>query len=241
MVLYGRISFIHKLMARYKVFKDCIDKENWYNNISFTEYATKIVNILTKTYPNARTELDYLNSYTFVIAVLLSAQATDKSVNKATCKLFKMANNPQAMLNLGLNGIREYIKSIGLHNTKAKHIMELSQILCDKYNAQVPLDRDTLEALPGIGRKSANVIMNQLCNAPYIAVDTHVMRLSHRLRLVNDKAKNPLAVEKELYRNIPAMFHCRISNLLVLHGRYICTAKKPKCRTCPLCNYCPLT
>ncbi len=228
-------------MSRYKVFKDCIEKENWYNETAFSEYVSTIINILIKTYPNATTELNYQNTYTFVIAVLLSAQATDKSVNKATSELFKIANNPQAMLNIGIDRIRKHIKSIGLHNTKAKHVIELSQVLVDKYKSQVPLERDILETLPGIGRKGANVIMNQLCNAPYIAVDTHVMRLSHRLKLVDDKAKTPLAIETELYRNIPAVFHSKISNLLVLHGRYVCKAGKPKCRTCPIHDYCPLT
>ena len=228
-------------MSKYKIFRDCIDKENWLSNVTFSEYVTTIINILVQTYPKATTELNYNNPYTFAIAVLLSAQATDKSVNKATEQLFKIVDNPQAMLKLGIDALCQYIKSIGLHNTKARHIIELSNILVDKYNSEIPLERDILESLPGIGRKSANVIMNQLCNAPYIAVDTHVMRLSHRLQLVNDKAKTPLAIEIELYNNIPTKFHSKISNLLVLHGRYVCKAGKPKCRTCTLRDYCLLT
>lgn len=228
-------------MTKYKVFKDCIDKENWLCQVTNEEYITMLINILVQTYPEATTELHYGSPYTFVIAVLLSAQTTDKAVNKATEKLFKIANSPQAMLALGINNITQYIKSIGLHNSKAKHIIELSEILVNKYNSEIPLNRDILESLPGIGRKSANVIMNQLCDAPYIAVDTHVMRLSHRLKLVSDKAKTPLAIETELYNNIPVKFHNKISNLLVLHGRYTCKAKNPKCRTCSLYDYCPLT
>lgn len=228
-------------MAIYTIFERCIDKENWLMEMSIHQYASKVIKVLKRTYPNATTELEYTNSYTFLVAVLLSAQATDKSVNKATAKLFKIVDNPEAMLQLGIDGIRSYIKSIGLYNTKAKHIIELSKILVNQYNSQVPRNRDILETLPGIGRKSANVITNKLYKDPYIAVDTHVIRLTHRLRLVSDKAKTPLEIENELYKNIPSNFHSEISDLLVLHGRYVCKAHNPKCRTCPLHDYCPMT
>ncbi len=228
-------------MSSNKVFKSCIDKENWLLTISLSDYIKTILELLDSIYPNATTELRFTNPYTFLIAVLLSAQATDKSVNKATVELFKIADNPKAMLNLGVGKLLQYIKNIGLHNTKAKHIIELSRILIDKYQSQVPLERDVLETLPGIGRKSANVIVNKLCNAPYIAVDTHVMRLSHRLGFVSNKAKTPIEVENELYKNTPSNFHLKVSDLLVLHGRYVCKSAKPKCRTCPLHDYCRMT
>lgn len=228
-------------MALYKIFESCIDKENWLLKTPLSDYIKIILDVLDKTYTNATTELQYTNPYTFLVAVLLSAQATDKSVNKATVNLFKIADNPQTMVQLGIDGLLPYIKSIGLHNTKAKHIIELSQILVDQYNSQVPLERDVLETLPGIGRKSANVITNKLCNAPYIAVDTHVMRLSHRLGFVSDKTKTPIEIESELYKNVQSKFHSKVSDLLVLHGRYVCKAVKPKCRTCPLHDYCRMT
>lgn len=228
-------------MAINKNFSSCLDKENWLVYTPFQEYVTTVLTELSKAYPNVKTELYYKNPYTFLIAVLLSAQATDKSVNKVTEKLFDIADNPQAMLELGLDKLKTYIKTIGLYNAKSGYIINISQDLVNEYNSKVPLNRDILETFPGIGRKSANVIMNTLCNAPYIAVDTHVMRLAHRLNLVSQKVKTPLAIENELYKNVPKNFHIKVSNLLVMHGRYVCKAIKPKCRVCPIRKICPIT
>ncbi|MDR2667098.1 MAG: endonuclease III [Holosporales bacterium] len=185
-----------------------------------------------------KSELISHNEYTFVIAVLLSAQSTDKSVNKATYGLFKIADTPQKMLKLGLEKLIGCIKTIGLYNNKAKNIINLSKILIEQFDSKVPQTFDELNKLPGIGRKSASVIMNHLFDGSYIAVDTHVLRLSNRLNI--SESRNPKDVEKELLNVIPQEFHKNASNWMVLHGRYICTAKKPKCDTCflnDLCQY----
>lgn len=190
--------------------------------------------------PNPVSDLVYPNEYCFCVSVILSAQATDKGVNKATESLYKKVKTPVQMVNLGIDGLKEYIKSIGLYNNKAKSIMSFSKDLVEKYDSKIPADRDELEKLAGIGRKSANVIMNELHDAPHIGVDTHVLRLVKRLDLVDPSAyKNALKTEKELLRVIPAKYHNRISNWLVLHGRYVCKAKKPDCESCILLDLCP--
>ncbi|MDR1365310.1 MAG: endonuclease III [Holosporales bacterium] len=187
--------------------------------------------------PHPRSELSARNEFTFVVSVLLSAQATDRSVNNATEGLFKIADEPRQMLALGIDGLKQHIKSIGLYNNKAKNIIELSKLLLSKYDSKVPRTRQELEQLPGIGRKSANVILNHLFGEAYIAVDTHVMRVSKRLGLSH--AKSPLAIEADLTRVIPDRFHVNASNWLVLHGRYVCKAASPDCPKCPILDLCP--
>lgn len=195
-----------------------------------------IIELLSKQWPNAKCELVSINNYTFVIAVLLSAQSTDKAVNKATVDLFKVLKTPEDALKLGVSGIIKYIKSIGLYNIKARNIVTLSKILIDKYNGEVPLDRKHLELLPGIGRKSANVILNQLANLPYIAVDTHVKRVSLRLNLTkNTDIEN---VESDLYSVLSRKNYLKASNLLIMHGRYTCKARNPQCHTCVISHLC---
>ncbi|NCB49010.1 MAG: endonuclease III [Clostridia bacterium] len=188
--------------------------------------------------PNPKTELIYYNAYTFCLAVLLSAQTTDKAVNKATEELFKISNTPSKMINLGIDALKNHIKTLGLFNNKAKNIILLSEKLIKEYDSEIPNSRDLLETLPGIGRKSANVIMSELFDAEYIAVDTHVLRVSNRIGLT--KSTTPLDVEKDLSEIVPKEFHKNTSNWLVLHGRYICTARNPKCHECflnDLCKY----
>lgn len=198
--------------------------------------ALEIMVRLSSLFPSVSSELNSINPYTFLVAVLLSAQTKDKSVNVITDKLFKVANSPERMLVLGLDKLKDYMKNIGLYNNKAKNIIALSKILVEKYNSEVPLNRELLETLPGIGRKSANVILNKLCNAPYIAVDTHVSRVSKRLGLTSNT--NVLKIENDLYKVIPSEYHINASNLLVMHGRYTCTAKCPKCNKCVLKDIC---
>jgi endonuclease-3 len=184
-----------------------------------------------------RTELDYDSPYTLVVAVALSAQATDVSVNKATAKLFPVAHTPQDMLALGEEGLKPYISSIGLFNTKAKNVIRAAQILVDEYGGEVPLEREKLQALPGVGRKTASVVLNELRVEPAIAVDTHVFRVSHRLAL--STGKTPDAVEAELMRIVPEPYLTRAHHWLILHGRYTCLARKPKCDDCAVADLCP--
>lgn len=198
--------------------------------------AGKIFERLSAKTKTPFTELAYINEFTFCVAVILSAQSTDKAVNKATSELFQVINTPNDMLALGEEKLKQYIKSIGLYNNKAKNILLLSKILVQNFNSTIPRDRDTLEKLPGIGRKSANVIVNNLFGKPYIAVDTHVLRVSNRLGL-SDKT-TPLGVENDLMTIVPVKYHKDASNLLVLHGRYICIAKKPKCAECIINDLC---
>lgn len=181
-------------------------------------------------------ELDYINNYTLLVAVLLSAQATDKGVNKATKKLFEVANTPDDMLKLGEEGVKEYIKSINYFNNKAKNIIKLSEILVEKFNSKVPSTREELESLPGIGRKTANVVLNIAFNTPEIAVDTHVFRVSNRIGLV--KADNVLDTEMQLRKIIPDNYVTFVNHWLVMLGRYICKAKKPDCDNCPIKDLC---
>jgi endonuclease-3 len=184
-----------------------------------------------------RTELDYASPFTLVVAVALSAQATDVSVNKATAKLFQVADTPQKMLALGEEGLKGYISSIGLYNTKAKNVIALSRILIEQYGGEVPLDREKLQALPGVGRKTASVVLNELRVQPAIAVDTHVFRVSHRLGLAT--GKTPEQVEAQLMAIVPERYLTRAHHWLILHGRYVCTARRPKCLECPVADLCP--
>lgn len=183
-----------------------------------------------------KTELNYVNNFTLAIAVILSAQATDISVNRVTKILFKNYTTPMQYLLLGQNGLINYIKSIGLYNAKAKNIIELSKILVDKYNADIPDNFEELISLPGIGRKTANVILNCAFGKAVIAVDTHVMRVSNRTGLSN--AKSPEKIEADLTSLVPKIWLANAHNWLVLHGRYICKARKPECHNCPIINWC---
>ena len=185
-----------------------------------------------------RSELDYRTEFELLIAVILSAQATDVSVNKATAKLFPVANTPQRILDLGEEGLKPYISTIGLHNSKAKNIVAACRILVDEHDSRVPRERSALEALPGVGRKTANVILNVAFGEPTIAVDTHIFRVSNRTRLA--PGKTVLEVEKKLLRWVPDEFRLDAHHLLILHGRYTCVARKPRCGSCvieDLCEY----
>ncbi|MEO8114754.1 MAG: endonuclease III [Phenylobacterium sp.] len=184
-----------------------------------------------------RTELDYASPYTLLVAVALSAQATDVSVNKATDKLFAVADTPQKMLALGEAGLKPYIASIGLFNTKARNVVRAAQILVDQYGGQVPLNREALQALPGVGRKTASVVLNELRVEPAIAVDTHVFRVSHRLGL--STGKTPDQVEAQLMAVTPQPYLTRAHHWLILHGRYVCVARRPKCEDCVVGDLCP--
>ena len=186
--------------------------------------------------PEPKTELNYKTPYELLVAVILSAQATDISVNKATKELFKAANTPEKILKLKEDGLKKYIKTIGLFNSKAKSITNMSQMLVDEYESQVPDTREALEKLPGVGRKTANVILNALYGAPTIAVDTHVLRLGNRIGLA--PGKTPTEVEKKLEKVIPEEYKNNASHWLVLHGRYICKAKKPLCKECIISDLC---
>ena len=200
------------------------------------EEILDILKIFNDKDPNPRCELDYTNAYTLLVAVLLSAQTTDKGVNKATAELFKIADTPQKMLELGLENLKGYIKTIGLYNNKAKNVIALSQELINKYQGEVPSDRQALENLPGVGRKTANVVLNVWFNQPTIAVDTHVMRISHRLGFSD--GKTPLAVEEDLNTVLPDNYKKNANHWLVLFGRYICKAQKPDCANCPISSFC---
>ncbi len=184
-----------------------------------------------------KTELDYRSPFTLVVAVALSAQATDKSVNKATAELFKAADTPEAMAALGEEGLIPFIKTIGLFRTKAKNVVALSRILTQQHGGKVPLQREALQALPGVGRKTASVVLNELDIEPAIAVDTHVFRVSHRLGLA--KGKTPDQVEAELMSKVPQRYLTRAHHWLILHGRYTCMARRPKCENCLVSDLCP--
>ena len=184
-----------------------------------------------------RTELQYQDPFTLVVAVALSAQATDKSVNKATERLFRDADTPAKMAALGVEGLEPYIRTIGLYRTKAKNVVALSNILLNQYGGQVPLQREALQALPGVGRKTASVVLNELGVEPAIAVDTHVFRVAHRLKLA--MGSTPEKVEQQLMQVIPEPYLTRAHHWLILHGRYICVARKPKCLECLVADLCP--
>ena len=191
-----------------------------------------------KNNPHPTTELKFASTFELLIAVILSAQATDTSVNRATYELYKTANSAKKILALGENQLKNYIRNIGLYNTKAKHIIKACQILLDQYNGQVPDTREALEALPGVGRKTANVILNTSFGHPTIAVDTHIFRVANRTGLAS--GRTPLSVEKKLLSIIPKPFRTNAHHWLLLHGRYVCTARQPKCAHCfieDLCQY----
>jgi len=186
--------------------------------------------------PDPRGELDYINPYTLLVAVVLSAQATDAGVNKATGPLFKVADTPQKMVALGEEKLRGYIRTIGLFNTKAKNIMALSRTLIDEHGGAVPQDRAALEKLPGVGRKTANVVLNVAFAQPTIAVDTHIFRVGNRTGLA--PGKTPLAVEQRLEKVVPPEFKLHAHHWLILHGRYVCKARKPDCPACVVNDLC---
>ncbi|RZJ17185.1 MAG: endonuclease III [Brevundimonas sp.] len=187
--------------------------------------------------PDPKTELNFTSPYTLVVAVALSAQATDVGVNKATAKLFPVADTPKKMLTLGEEGLIPYIASIGLYRTKAKNVIAAARMLIDRHGGEVPLNRADLQALPGVGRKTASVVLNELGIEPAIAVDTHVFRVSHRLGLAT--ASTPDKVEDQLHQVVPEHRLPKAHHWLILHGRYTCVAQRPKCAACPISDLCP--
>ncbi len=192
---------------------------------------------LAKANPSPRGELDHVNPYTLLVAVVLSAQATDKGVNRATEKLFQKVTTPEQMVALGEEGLIEHIKTIGLFRAKARNVIRLSKDLIEHHGSEVPRDRDALEKLPGVGRKTANVVLNIAFGIPTIAVDTHVFRVSQRLGLA--KGKTPLAIEEQLLKVVPPKYLQHAHHWLILHGRYTCVARKPKCPECSILDLCP--
>ena len=199
---------------------------------------TEIYSRLRKKIPVPETELNYVDSFELLVAVILSAQATDVSVNKATARLYPVANTPQGILDLGVDKLKSYIKTIGLYNAKAENIIKTCRILLDRFDGEVPRTREQLESLPGVGRKTANVILNTAFGEPTIAVDTHIFRVSNRTGLA--RGKTPFAVEKRLVRLTPEEFRKDAHHWLILHGRYTCKARKPECPGCvinDLCEY----
>ncbi|MEQ3513119.1 endonuclease III [Pseudoalteromonas sp. BZB3] len=200
---------------------------------------TKRLEILTRLRddnPNPETELDFTTPFELLVAVTLSAQATDVSVNKATAKLFPKANTPQGILDIGLESLRDHIKTIGLYNSKANNVYKMCQILIDKHGGEVPENREALEALPGVGRKTANVVLNCAFGWPTIAVDTHIYRVSNRTKFA--MGKDVVAVEEKLEKVVPKEFKVDVHHWLILHGRYVCIARKPKCGSCIIEDLC---
>jgi len=189
-----------------------------------------------KANPNPRGELDYINPYTLLVAVVLSAQATDASVNKATEPLFKIADSPEKMLKLGEAKLKGHIKTIGLFNTKAKNVIKLSEILIKEHGGKVPADREVLQTLPGVGRKTANVVLNIVFGQPTMAVDTHIFRVGNRTGLA--PGKTPLEVELKLEKRVPEPYRLHAHHWLILHGRYVCKARKPDCPVCVVRDIC---
>lgn len=200
---------------------------------------TAIFSTLRKRMPAPKTELDYENPFELLVAVILSAQATDVSVNKATAKLFPVARTPETMLALGVDKLTPFIRTIGLYNSKAKNIVKTCSILVEQYGGEVPRSREALEALPGVGRKTANVVLNTAFGEPTIAVDTHIFRVSNRTGIA--KGKTPLEVERRLLRLVPDEFRKDAHHWLILHGRYVCKARKPACGDCPIAEWCEYT
>lgn len=200
------------------------------------ERIETLFSILQKNNPTPTTELHFSNHFELLIAVILSAQATDVSVNKATRILFPIANTPEKIVALGLEGLKKIIKTIGLYNSKAKNIIATCHLLIEKFNSSVPHNREALESLPGVGRKTANVVLNTAFGESTIAVDTHIFRVANRIGLA--KAKTPLATEQQLLKVIPPKYLKDAHHWLVLHGRYVCTARNPKCDACPIQSYC---
>ncbi|GAB4171557.1 MAG: endonuclease III [Thalassobaculales bacterium] len=186
--------------------------------------------------PAPKGELEHVNAYTLLVAVVLSAQATDAGVNKATRPLFEKVRSAAEMLALGEEGLRGYIRTIGLFNTKAKNVIALSRLLVERHGGEVPADREALEALPGVGRKTANVVLNMAFGQPTMAVDTHVFRVANRTGMA--QGKTPLAVEQGLVKRIPARWALHAHHWLILHGRYTCLARRPRCQDCPVADLC---
>ena len=197
---------------------------------------TEIFRRLREANPKPTTELNYSTPFELLVAVILSAQATDVGVNKATARLFPVANTPEAILALGVDGLKEYIKTIGLYNSKAENIIKTCRILIEKHGGQVPDNRKDLEALPGVGRKTANVVLNTAFGQPTMAVDTHIFRVANRTGIA--PGKNVLEVEQRLLRLVPREFLQDAHHWLILHGRYTCTARKPKCGACIIEGLC---
>jgi endonuclease III len=200
------------------------------------EKRLEIFKRLSEAIPEPKTELTHTSTFELLIAVILSAQATDKGVNIATAKLFPVANTPQAIVDLGLEGLESYIKTIGLYRSKAKNVLATCRMLVEQFNSEVPRTRDALESLPGVGRKTANVILNTAFGEATIAVDTHIFRLGNRIGLA--PGKTPLEVEKKLLKTVPKDYMQDAHHLLILHGRYVCVARKPKCAACVIYDYC---
>ena len=200
------------------------------------EKRVEILSRLRTENPNTKTELKYHSDFELLISVILSAQATDVSVNKATGKLYAVANTPETIAALGLLELKSYVKTIGLYNTKAANIIKTCRILSTEHNSEVPRTREALEALPGVGRKTANVVLNTAFGEPTMAVDTHIFRISNRTRFA--PGKNVLQVEKKLLKVIPDEFIRDSHHWLILHGRYICTARKPRCGACVISDLC---
>jgi endonuclease III len=205
-------------------------------NAMNAEKRLQIFTRLSNAIPEPTTELEYSSTFELLVAVILSAQATDKGVNMATRKLYAVANTPQAIVNLGIVGLEHYIKTIGLYHAKAKNVIGCCEQLLVKHNGEVPRSREALEALPGVGRKTANVILNTAFGEPTIAVDTHLFRLGNRTKLAT--GKNVLQVEKKYLKTIPKTFLKDAHHLLILHGRYTCTARNPKCGECCIVDLC---
>lgn len=200
------------------------------------EKRTEIFSRLRAQNPHPTTELEYQSDFELLVAVVLSAQATDVGVNKATARLYPVANTPEAIFSLGVDGLKEYIKTIGLFNSKAENIIQLCRILIEQHESRVPRTREELEALPGVGRKTANVVLNTAYGYPTMAVDTHIFRVSNRTRIA--PGKNVLEVEKRLVRLVPEEFLRDAHHWLILHGRYVCMARKPKCGDCLIADLC---
>jgi endonuclease-3 len=200
------------------------------------DQVAEIFRRFRKADPHPEGELDYMNPYTLLVAVALSAQATDVSVNRATGRLFKLADTPQKMLALGEEKLISHIRTIGLYRNKARNVLALSQMLIDKYGGEVPRERALLEELPGVGRKTANVVLNIAFGEPTIAVDTHIFRVGNRTGLA--PGKTPLEVELKLEKVVPDAFKRHAHHWLILHGRYICKARKPECPRCPISDLC---
>jgi endonuclease-3 len=197
---------------------------------------TEIFSRLRDANPNPETELNYTTPFELLVAVILSAQATDVGVNKATAKLYPVANTPETILALGVDGLKSYIKTIGLFNSKAENVIKTCRLLIDNHNSQVPDTREELEALPGVGRKTANVVLNTVFGQVAMAVDTHIFRVSNRTKIA--PGKNVLEVEKKLLRLVPTEFLLDAHHWLVLHGRYTCVARKPRCGACIIEDLC---
>jgi endonuclease-3 len=200
------------------------------------EKRTEIFKRFQQANPEPKTELEYSTPFELLAAVLLSAQATDKGVNIATRKLFAVANTPAAIATLGVAGVEEYIKTIGLFRSKAKHLVQTAEILRDQHNGEVPADREALESLPGVGRKTANVVLNTAFGQPTMAVDTHIFRISNRTGIA--PGKDVLEVEKRLLKLVPQEFMLNAHHWLILHGRYVCKARKPECTRCSIVDLC---